>query len=55
MGSLCLVPKGEPLKALEEDYGKMIEAGLLQSDAVSFGELMNRLTKLQNRANARDR
>lgn len=51
MRSLCLVPKSEPLKALEEDYGKMIEAGLLQSGAVSFGELMNRLTKLQNRAN----
>ena len=54
VGSLCLVPTGEPLKALEEDHGKMIEAGLFQSHVVSFGELMSRLTGLQDRANAQE-
>ena len=50
-GALCLVPQGEPLEALRQDYQKMIDAGLLRSDAISFDELMNRLADLQNRAN----
>lgn len=54
-GSLCLLPTGEPLTALEKDYGKMIEAGLLQSDVISFNDLMNRLSALQDRANAKER
>ncbi|PHS19333.1 MAG: hypothetical protein COA78_00335 [Blastopirellula sp.] len=54
-GSLTLIPAGDALKALEDDYGKMIDAGLFQSDAISFGELMNHLARLQTRANATER
>lgn len=53
-GSLCLVPSDQPLEALEQDYQKMIDAGLLRSDAIGFGELMERLSDLQSRANARE-
>lgn len=53
-GSLALIPAGDALKALEKDYGKMIDAGLFQSDAIPFCELMNRLFGLQNRANAKE-
>jgi len=52
-GSLCLVPSGEPLEALDQDYQRMIDAGLLRTDAIGFGELMARLGDLQSRANAR--
>lgn len=54
LSSLCLVPSGEPLKALEEDYEKMIGAGLFQSAADPFADLMSRLTELQNRANSKE-
>lgn len=54
-GSLNLVPAGKPLMALEEDYGKMVDAGLFQSEVASFSELMNRLSALQTRANATKR
>lgn len=50
-GSLCLVPTGEALEALKQDYQKMLQAGLLQSDAIDFSELVERLAKLQDRAN----
>ncbi|MCF7728032.1 nucleotidyl transferase AbiEii/AbiGii toxin family protein [Sulfitobacter sp. M22] len=53
-GSLTLVPSGAPLSALEEDYRKMVDAGLLQSDAISFHDLMERLSILQKRANAQN-
>lgn len=51
-GSLVLVPEGKPLKALEEDYDKMIEAGLFQSNVSPFSEMMNRLNIMQVRVNA---
>ncbi len=50
-GTLCLVPVGEPLDALRQDYQKMIDAGLLRSDAIGFDGLMEKLADLQNRAN----
>jgi nucleotidyltransferase AbiEii toxin of type IV toxin-antitoxin system len=50
-GSLCLVPVGAPLGALRDDYAKMVDAGLFQSDVVSFDDLMNRLAELQDRVN----
>ncbi len=50
-GSLCLVPAGDAFEALRQDYQKMLEAGLLQSDAIAFNELIERLAKLQDRAN----
>jgi len=51
-GSLCLVPPEEPLEALAHDYRKMIDAGLLRTDAIDFSDLMERLADLQSRANA---
>ena len=51
-GSLCLIPTGEALEALRQDYQQMSDAGLLQSDATRFDELIDRLTDLENRANA---
>ncbi len=50
-GSLCLVPTGYAHEMLGQDYQKMLEAGLLRSDAIAFSELIERLTKLQGRAN----
>lgn len=50
-GALCLVPTGEPLPALEEDYNRMLDAGLLNADAAPFTELIERLSRLQSRAN----
>ncbi|MGB7334491.1 MAG: nucleotidyl transferase AbiEii/AbiGii toxin family protein [Salaquimonas sp.] len=54
-GSLRLVPTGAPLDTLKGDYSKMIDAGMFQSDAISFDDLMNRLAILQDRVNARKR
>ena len=51
-GCLCLVPTGEALEALDRDYSKMLEAGLLREDAIEFEELVTRLKHLQDRANS---
>ncbi|WP_176828157.1 hypothetical protein [Ruegeria marina] len=40
-------------KAVAQDYRKMQEAGLLESDAIAFDDLMARLMDLQDQANAR--
>ncbi len=50
-GALCLVPFGEALKALEEDYGRMVEDGLLLEDAEPFDALMARNADIELRAN----
>lgn len=50
-GSICLIPDTEALQALRQDYQKMLEAGLLQSDAIAFDTLVERLSNLQERAN----
>ncbi len=50
-GALCLIPSGEALEALARDYRQMLDAGLLQSDAVDFETLMERLSDLQDRVN----
>lgn len=50
--SLCLIPTEEALEALRQDYQQMSDAGLLQSDATKFDKLIDRLTDLENRANA---
>ena len=51
-GKLCLVPAGEPLLALEEDYNEMVEAKLFfNADVSPFSELIERILLLQNRAN----
>jgi hypothetical protein len=51
-GDLQLVPGPEALKALEADYQKMTDDGILLDDAESFADLMERCADLQRRANA---
>ncbi|MDA8586526.1 nucleotidyl transferase AbiEii/AbiGii toxin family protein [Rhodobacteraceae bacterium] len=51
-GSLSLIPSGEARKALAHDYQQMIDAGLLQVDAVNFELMMDRLSILQERINS---
>lgn len=50
-GSLQLVPAGDGLKALEEDYARMVEDGLLLEDAEPFEALMARCADITMRAN----
>lgn len=50
-GELRLVPEGAAFQALEEDYGRMVEDGLLLDDAEPFAELMTRCADIANRAN----
>ncbi len=52
-GSLCLIPTGEAREALGHDYQQMLDAGLLQSNAATFEKLMEKLSSLQDRANAK--
>jgi hypothetical protein len=51
-GGLRLVPTGDALKALEEDYARMVEDGLLLQDAESFDVLMAHCANVAARANA---
>jgi hypothetical protein len=54
-GGLYLVPAGDALKALEEDYARMVEDGLLLEDAEPFKALMARCADIAvqtNRAGA---
>ncbi len=50
-GGLRLVPAGDALKALEEDYSRMVEDGLLLEDAEPFEALMVRCAEIAARAN----
>lgn len=50
-GGLQLAPGGEASKALEEDYGRMVEDGLLLEDAEPFEVLMARCADIAARAN----
>ena len=50
-GGLQLVPAGDGAKALEEDYVRMVEDGLLFDDAEPFEALMARCTDIAARAN----
>jgi hypothetical protein len=50
-GELCLVPGGKALKALEDDYRRMVDDGLLLEDAETFGILMERCSDVAERAN----
>ena len=51
-GHLQLVPGGDALKALADDYGRMVEDGLLASTPEPFGDLMDRCADIARRANA---
>lgn len=50
-GGLRLVPAGDGLKALEEDYARMVDDGLLLEDAEPFEALMARCADIATRAN----
>jgi hypothetical protein len=50
-GGLSLVPAGDALKALEEDYARMVEDGLLLENAEPFETLMARCADIAERAN----
>ena len=54
LGSLQLVPDTETRKALEADYKKMADDGILLDDAEPFDELMKRCADLERRANSED-
>jgi hypothetical protein len=51
-GALQLVPDAEALKALEADYNKMADDGILLDDAEPFADLIKRCADLEKRANA---
>jgi len=51
-GGLQLVPTGEGRDRLADDYGRMVEDGLLETRAESFDQLMERCAALEDRANA---
>ena len=50
-GGLRLVPVGEALRALEKDYARMVEDGLLLEDAEPFEALMERCADIAARSN----
>lgn len=50
-GGLQLVPGGDAAEALQEDYGRMVEDGLLLDDAEPFEALMARCADIVARAN----
>lgn len=50
-GGLRLVPDGDALKALEDDYLRMVEDGLLLEEAEPFEALMARCADIAARAN----
>jgi len=51
-GDLQLVPAGDGAKALEEDYARMVEDGLLLEDAEPFEALMEHCAEIAARANS---
>lgn len=51
-GELRLSPSGEGKAALEQDYARMLEDGLLLDEAETFDELLARCEKIQDKANA---
>ena len=51
-GGLLLVPIGDGAKALEDDYARMVEDGLLFDDAEPFEALMARCADIAARANS---
>ena len=50
-GSLQLVPTGQSLAALADDYARMFDDGLLPDDAEPFQALMSTCEQIANRAN----
>lgn len=53
-GGLRLVPAGDALSALADDYARMVEDGWLLDEAEPFDVLMDACRAIQDRANARE-
>ena len=51
-GGLQLVPGAEFHSTLEDDYGRMVSAGMLLDDDEDFEHLMQRCLEIQERANS---
>lgn len=51
-GELSLVPPGTARDALEQDYRRMVDDGMLLEDAEPFGVLIERCAELEARANS---
>ncbi len=51
-GGLQLVPSGAGLRALNSDYARMLDDGLLYEDAESFQALMEKCADIARRANS---
>lgn len=50
-GGLVLVPSSNRRKELETDYRKMLDAGMFYGQTKSFGEIIDRLSTLQEEVN----
>ena len=51
IGSLKIVPEGAARKALEDDYAKMIEGGMMAGECLPFEDLMSACELLQQQLN----
>lgn len=51
-GALCLVPEGPAREALQTDYQKMVDDGLLMEDAEPFNDLIEVCERIQVKANS---
>ena len=51
-GGLQLVPDAEFRRTLEDDYGRMVSAGMLLDDDEDFEDLMRRCSELQDWVNS---
>lgn len=52
-GGLQLVPTDDAGMALEQDYRRMVDEGLLLDEAEPFARLMNQIQAVQKLANAK--
>ena len=52
-GALQLVPRGRSYEALADDYGKMLNDGMLLDDEEQFDDLMERCGEIETRVNRR--
>jgi hypothetical protein len=50
-GGLCIVPEGQAREALQTDYQRMVEDGLLMEDAEPFDHLIEACREIQTKAN----
>ena len=50
-GQLQLIPTGESLKALENDYAAMLEYGLLALNQPNFADIIEQCRVIQDEAN----